>query len=71
MRLPPSNIIDPRRSTKRSRFSAEVAPKDGRILAGVDVQSSDLPLHRLPENREGGAERCRGESGLRRLTLRE
>ena len=52
-------------------LSAEVAPKDGRILAGVDVPSSDLPLRRLPEHREGGAERRRGESGRRRLILRE
>ena len=56
-----------RPKSKRSRFSAEVAPKDGRILAGVDVPSSDLPLRRLPEHREGGAERRRGESGRRRL----
>jgi hypothetical protein len=49
-------------------LSAEVAPKDGRILAGVEVPLSDLPLHRLPEHREGGAD---GESGRRRLILRE
>jgi hypothetical protein len=61
----------PKTVDEAAALSAEVATKDGRILAGVDVPSSDLPLHRLPEHREGGAERRRGESGLRRLILRE
>jgi hypothetical protein len=61
----------PKTVDEAAALSAEVATKDGRILAGVDVPSSDLPLHRLPEHREGGAERRRGESGRRRLILRE
>ena len=56
----------PKTVDEAAALSAEVATKDGRILAGVDVPSSDLPLHRLPEHREGGAERRRGESGRRR-----
>ena len=61
----------PKTVDKAVALSAEVAPKGGRILAGVEVPLSDLPLHRLPEQREGGAERRRGESGRRRLILRE
>ena len=61
----------PKTVDEAAALSAEVATKDGRILAGVDVPLSDLPLHRLPEHREGGAKCRRGESGRRRLILRE
>jgi hypothetical protein len=44
------NIIGPRQSTKAVALSAEVAPKDGCILAGVDRCAGYLNIVKAGRN---------------------